>query len=77
MGWHSLRIAHPNDSGVGALERRPRHDEGYGCRRRGLPVDDWFDTIEAGVMAHARGFIEGMLEEELAGALSCPRCGWR
>jgi hypothetical protein len=31
-------LLNPNDSSVGALERRPRHDQGYhedgGCRRR-------------------------------------------
>ena len=38
LGWRSLRVVQPNDFGVGALERRPRHDEGYheggGCGRR-------------------------------------------
>ena len=38
LGWRSLGLFNPNDSGVGALERRPRHDEGYheggGCGRR-------------------------------------------
>src|SRR5271167_4273321 len=40
-----------------------------------LLLDDWFDAIEDGVRARARGFIETMLEEELAGALSRPRYG--
>ena len=43
-GWNWVGVVsgllNPNDSGVGALERRPRHDEGYheggGCRRRGF-----------------------------------------
>ena len=35
-----------------------------------LLFDDWFDAIEDGVRARVRGFIETMLEEELAGALS-------
>jgi putative transposase len=30
---------------------------------------DWFDPLEAGVRQHIRGFIENMLEEELAAAL--------
>src|SRR5271157_3949497 len=29
LGWRSLRVFNPNDSGVDAPERRPRHDEGY------------------------------------------------
>jgi transposase-like protein len=40
-----------------------------------LLFDDWFDAIEDGVRARVRGFIEAMLEEELAGALSRPRYG--
>ena len=31
-----------------------------------LLLDDWFDAIEDGVRARARGFIETMLEEELS-----------
>ena len=38
-----------------------------------LLFDDWFDTIEDGVRARVRGFIETMLEEELSGTLSRPR----
>ena len=41
----------------------------------GLLFDDWFDAIEDGVRGRVRGFIETMLEEELAGALSRPRYG--
>ena len=37
--------------------------------------DDWFDAIEDGVRGRVRGFIETMLEEALAGALSRPRYG--
>src|ERR1700735_482400 len=41
-GWHWVGVVsglfNRNDSGVGALERRPRHEEGYheggGCGRR-------------------------------------------
>ena len=41
-GWNWVGVVsglfNPNDSGIGALERRPRHDEGYheggGCGRR-------------------------------------------
>ena len=41
-GWNWVGVVsglfNPNNSGVGALERRPRHDEGYheggGCGRR-------------------------------------------
>ena len=40
-----------------------------------LLFEDWFDAIEDGVRARVRGFIETMLEEELAGALSRPRYG--
>jgi len=40
-----------------------------------LLFGDWFDAIEDGVRARVRGFIEAMLEEELAGALSRPRYG--
>jgi putative transposase len=40
-----------------------------------LLFGDWFDAIEDGVRARVRGFIETMLEEELAGALSRPRYG--
>jgi transposase-like protein len=39
--------------------------------------DDWFDAIEDGMRARVRGFIEGMLEEELSDALSRPRYGRR
>ena len=42
-----------------------------------LLFDDWFDAIEDGVRARVRGFIETMLDEELAGALSRPRYGRR
>ena len=43
-GWNWVVVVsgllNPNDSGVSALERRPRHDKGYheggGCRRRGF-----------------------------------------
>ena len=41
----------------------------------GVLFDDWFDAIEDGVRGRVRGFIETMLEEELAGALSRPRYG--
>ena len=40
-----------------------------------LLFDDWFDAIEDGVRSRVRGFIEAMLEEELAGTLSRPRYG--
>jgi putative transposase len=36
----------------------------------GLLFEDWFDAIEDGVRARVRDFIETLLEEELAGALS-------
>ena len=42
-----------------------------------LLLDDWFDAIEDGIRARARGFIETMLEEELSEALSRPRYGRR
>ena len=42
-----------------------------------LLLDDWFDAIEDGIWARARGFIETMLEEELSEALSRPRYGRR
>ena len=42
-----------------------------------LAPDDWFDAIEDGVRARARGFLETMLEEELSEALSRPRYGRR
>jgi putative transposase len=42
-----------------------------------LLFDDWFDAIEDGVRARVRGFIETMLDGELAGALSRPRYGRR
>jgi hypothetical protein len=42
-----------------------------------LLLDDWFDAIDDGVRARARGFIETMLEEELSEALSRPRYGRR
>ena len=74
-------LFNPNDFGVGALERRPRHDEGYtkeaAVAAEALLLDDWFDAIEDGVRARARGFIETMLEEELSEALSRPRYGRR
>ncbi|HEX4303452.1 MAG TPA: hypothetical protein VHZ78_11725, partial [Rhizomicrobium sp.] len=43
-GWNWVGVVsgsfNPNDSGVGALERRPRHDKGYhergDCGRRGF-----------------------------------------
>jgi predicted nucleotidyltransferase len=67
-------LFNPNDSGVGALERRPRHDEGYheggGCSRRSFA----FGWTRFGL---GRGFIETMLEEELSEALSRPRYGRR
>ena len=34
-----------------------------------LAGDAWFDPIEAGIRGRIRGFIETMLEEELAAAL--------
>ncbi len=37
--------------------------------------DDWFDPIDAGLRARARGFIETMLETELDAALAHPRYG--
>jgi putative transposase len=43
----------------------------------GLLFEDWFDAIEDGVRARVRGFIETLLEQELAGALSRPRYGRR
>jgi transposase-like protein len=43
----------------------------------GLLFEDWFDAIEDGVRARVRGFIETLLEEELAGALSRRRYGRR
>src|SRR5208283_1212640 len=84
-GWNWVGVVsgllNPNDSGAGALERRPRHDERYheggGCGCEGLLFDDWFDAIEDGVRARVRGFIETMLEEELCEALSRPRYGRR
>ena len=42
-----------------------------------LLFDDWVDAIEDGVRSRVRGFIETMLEEELAGVLSRPRYGRR
>ena len=42
-----------------------------------LLLDDWFDAIEDGIRARARGFIETMLEEELSEAFSRPRYGRR
>jgi putative transposase len=42
-----------------------------------LLFDDWSDAIEDGVRAHVRGFIEAMLEEELAVVLARPRYGRR
>src|SRR3974377_488570 len=42
-----------------------------------LLFDDWYDGIEEGVRARGRGVMEGMLEEELSGALSRPRYGRR
>jgi hypothetical protein len=41
----------------------------------GLLFENWFDAIEDGVRARVRGFIETLLEEELAGALSRRRYG--
>ena len=43
LGWRVVSgLFNPNDSGVGALERRPRHDEGYheggGCGRRSFAL---------------------------------------
>ena len=42
-----------------------------------LLFDDWFDAIEDGVRARVRGFIETMLDEELAGVFARPRYGRR
>jgi hypothetical protein len=39
--------------------------------------DDWFDPIETDVRTTVRGFIETMIEEELATALWRPRYGRR
>jgi putative transposase len=39
--------------------------------------DDWFDPIEKDVGTTVRGFIETMIEEELAAALWRPRYGRR
>ena len=35
--------------------------------------DNWFDPIETELRWKVRGFIEGMIEEELATALARPR----
>jgi transposase-like protein len=42
-----------------------------------LLFDDWADAIEDAVRARVRGFIEAMLEEELADVLARPRYGRR
>jgi hypothetical protein len=42
-----------------------------------LLLDDWFDAIDDGIRARARGFIETMLDEGLSEALSRPRSGRR
>ena len=39
--------------------------------------DDWFDPIEAAVRDRVRGFIQAMIEDELAGTLERPRYGRR
>jgi len=39
--------------------------------------DSWFDPVETSVRAKVRGFIETMIEEELATALARPRYGRR
>jgi putative transposase len=39
--------------------------------------DNWFDPIETKLRTKVRGFIEAMLEEELATALARPRYGRR
>jgi putative transposase len=41
------------------------------------PGDDWFDPLEAGVRQQVRGFIESILEEELAAVLGRDRYGRR
>ena len=70
-----------NDSGVGALERRPRLTKDttkeVAVAAEGLLFDDWFDGIEDGIWARVRGFIETMLEAELSEALSRTRYGRR
>lgn len=37
--------------------------------------DDWFDPIEAAVRDRVRGFIQAVIEDELAGTLERPRYG--
>src|ERR1700727_314785 len=61
-GDHAMRKATTKEAAVAA---------------EALLLDDWFDAIEDGVRARARGFIETMLEEELSEALSRPRYGRR
>jgi transposase-like protein len=68
-------------SGVGAPDRRPRHDEQYhevacsAVEGETAPqlFDDWFDPIETAVRERAREFIEELIRGELDAALARPR----
>ena len=82
MGWRSLRVrstqmipALARWNGDHAMTKDTTKEAAVAAEA--LLLDDWFDAIEDGVRARARGFIETMLEEELSEALSRPRYGRR
>jgi hypothetical protein len=66
-------LLNPTDSGFGAPEgdhaMTKDTTKEAAAAAEGLLFDDWFDAIEDGVRFRVRGFIEGILEEELCGAL--------
>jgi transposase-like protein len=49
--------------------------QGASCASASVLFDNWFDPIEDCLRAKVRGFIETLLEEELAAALARPRYG--
>ena len=85
-GWNSVGVVsvfNIKSSGVGAPERRPRHDQPYHRTDSFAPAtetaahlfDNWFDPIESGVRERVRGFIEELIRCELDAALARPRYG--
>ena len=79
--WLEMRVAsspvqNPNQSPALTRRRRPRHEDGSHARFGGRhPVwrGSLVDPIGAGIRGRIRGFIETMLEEELAAVLGRAR----
>lgn len=56
--------------------KRDTTERALGASEEGL-FDNWFDPIEAALRSRVRGFLEAIMEEELASALGRCRYGRR